>query len=54
MRWSFHSRRNEGKHEGGVFLAPDTLKRMLAAAPRGSDVEGGLFICKKNDEGKVH
>ncbi|BDS05636.1 D-alanyl-D-alanine carboxypeptidase [Oceaniferula spumae] len=45
--------RNDGKHEGGVFLKPEVMAKMLTKAPRSSNAQGGLFIRKKDTNGKV-
>jgi CubicO group peptidase (beta-lactamase class C family) len=45
--------RNNGRHEGKPFLAPETLADMLAGFPPSKNSRGGLFIRKKNDTGKA-
>ena len=45
--------RNQGRHEGGEFLAPGTVVKMLSGQTKSRNAKGGLFIRKKNEEGKV-
>ncbi|MDD2598467.1 MAG: serine hydrolase [Kiritimatiellae bacterium] len=45
--------RNNGQHEGRLFLEPQVLAEMLAGVPHGSIARGGLFIRKKDESGKA-
>jgi len=44
--------RNDGRHEGKVFLTPATLAEMLDVFPHCSWAQGGFAIRKKDDAGK--
>ena len=45
--------RNGGRHEGKVYLAPETVAEMLAAFPRSSKARGGFSIRKRDGSGKA-
>lgn len=45
--------RNHGQHDGKEFLAPETINQMLTRAPKSNNAHGGLFVRKKDANGKV-